>query len=92
LRQGAYDEALRVFAEALALNPRSGEARIGTGAALARKGEMEKAEQVLREALKSPDPVRAHYELGLIHERRGEFGPAVAEFKEGIRKSQQGRR
>jgi tetratricopeptide (TPR) repeat protein len=91
LRSGASDEALQAFAEALKINPRSNEARVGTGAALMAKGELDRAEQVLKEALQTPDPVRAHYELGRLHERKGDFAAAVAQYKEAVRKLQQGR-
>ena len=38
-----------------------------------------------------PNPVRTHYELGLVYEKLGDTEKAMAEFKEGIKKHEQGR-
>lgn len=90
--KGALDEAMGSFDEALKLNSRAHEAKTGKGAVLARKGNLKDAEQTLKDALLlNPNPVRTHYELGLVYEKRGDHEKAVAEFKEGIRKHEQGR-
>ena len=93
LGKGALNDALQAFDEALRLNPRSFEAKIGKGVVLGRQGELDKAEQLLRDALVlNPNPVRVHYELALLYEKRGEFGKAIAEYKEGLIKYQEGKR
>lgn len=93
LSRSDFDAALSSFDTALKLNPRNAEAKAGKGSVLLHKGELATAEQLLREALaQSPDPVRIHYELGLLYQKKGSFDQAIAEFKEGIRKFQQGRR
>jgi cytochrome c-type biogenesis protein CcmH/NrfG len=85
--KGEMDAALRSFEDALKLNPRSLDAKVGKGRSLAALGESGKAEQVLRDALVlNPDPARVHYELGLIYEGRGDFTRAVSEYKEGLKK------
>jgi Flp pilus assembly protein TadD len=92
-RGDSEEEAIRAFDMALKLNPRNAEAKTGKGIVLLRKGDFALAEQLLREALlQSPDPVKIHYELGLLYQKKGSFDQAVAEFKEGISKFQQGRR
>ena len=92
LKKGSLDEAMLSFDEALKLNPRSYEARTGKGVVLARKGNLQEAEETLKDALLlNPNPVRTHYELGLVYEKLGDTEKAVAEFKEGIRKHEQGR-
>lgn len=89
LGKGALNEAMHAFDEALKLNPRSHEAKTGKGIVLGRLGEFEKAEQTLRGALVlNPNPMRVHYELGLLFERRGDPGKAIAEFKEALNKYQ----
>jgi tetratricopeptide (TPR) repeat protein len=92
IKKGALDEALKSFDEAIRLNPRSYDAKTGKGIVLARKGNHKEAEQVLKDALiLNPNPVRTHYELGLLYQKLGEFGKAIVEFKEGIKKHEQGR-
>lgn len=92
LKRGAFDEAMLSFDNALKLNPHSYDAKTGKGVVLARKGNLKEAEEALKDALVlNPNPVRTHYELGLVYEKLGETEKAVAEFKEGIRKHEQGR-
>lgn len=93
LQRGALDEAIGSFDHSLALNRRLVEAKTGKGIALARKGKLAEAEQVLKEALRqNPDPIRVHYELGLVYEKMGDSARACAEFKEGIKNYMRGRR
>ncbi len=93
LKKGNLDEAKRSFDEALKLNPRSHAAMTGEGIVLARQGKLREAEKVLKEALiQNPDPVRTHYELGLVYEKLGEFDKAIAEYKAALSKYQQGRK
>ncbi len=92
VNKGALDEAMAMFDEALKINPHACDAKTGRGAVLARKGNLKEAEQTLKDALLlNPNPVRTHYELGLVYEKLGDPEKAVAEFKEGIRKHEQGR-
>jgi tetratricopeptide (TPR) repeat protein len=80
------------FDQALKLNPHAHDAKTGRGVVLARRGNLQEAEAVLKDALiLNPNPVRAHYELGLVYEKLGDREKAIAEFKEGIWKHEQGR-
>lgn len=89
---GALEEAMRHFDAALVINPRAFQAKTGRGAVLLRTGKLQEAEQVLLGALHlNPDPVRTHYELGLLYQKLGDYGKAMTQFKEGIRKYEQGR-
>lgn len=93
LDQGSLNEARQAFDEALKLNHRSHAAMTGKGIILARSGKLAEAEQALAEALvQNPNPVRTHYELGLVYQKMGNLEKALAEYKEGIKKFQQGRR
>lgn len=86
------EEAMRQFDHALQVNPRAYDAKTGRGAVLARTGKLPEAEQELRGALHlNPNPVRTHYELGLVYQKMGAYDKAVAQFKEGIKKHEQGR-
>jgi len=93
LGKGALDEAMAAFEDALKLNPRSFEARVGKGIVLGRLGKFAEALQQLRDALVlNPNPVRVHYELGLLYEKHGDFSKAVSEYKEGLKKYQEGKK
>jgi predicted Zn-dependent protease len=93
LNAGEPAEAKTAFDEALKRNRHSHAAMTGEGIILARAGSLKEAEQVLKTALVSnPDPVRTHYELGLVYEKEGDTEKALAEYKEGIAKYQQGRK
>jgi tetratricopeptide (TPR) repeat protein len=93
LKKGVPDEAWLSFAEALKLSPRSHAALTGEGIVLSRKGKLKDAEQTLKAALaQNPDPVRTHYELGVVYEKLGDLEKALQEYKEGIAKHQQGRK
>lgn len=93
LKKGAPDEARLSFAEALKLNPKSHAALTGEGIVQSGKGNLKEAEKTLRAALaQNPDPVRAHYELGVVYEKLGDLDKALLEYKEAIRKHEQGRK
>jgi|GEM_PF-2987495 len=60
---------------------------------LLRQGKLDSAELLLQQVLPlTPDPARVYYELGRIHEQRGDSMKAIAAFKEGIKIYEQGRR
>ena len=62
------------------------------GGLLASAGNLKDAELALKAALVgNPNPIRTHYELGLVYEKGGDPEKALAEFKEGIVKHLQGR-
>ena len=93
LKKGALAEAQKVFDDALALNNSYRDALTGKGIVLARMGKDKEAEVLLQKALVlNPNPVRTHYELGFLYEKRGDYTSAVAEYKKGIEKYQQGRK
>ncbi len=67
--------------------------KTGMALVLLRQGKLDEAELLLQEVLAlTPDPERVYYELGLIHEQRGDSLKAMAAFKEGIKIHEQGRR
>jgi len=93
LKKGALAEAQKVFDDALALNNNYHDALTGKGIVLARMGKDKEAEELLQRALVlNPNPVRTLYELGFLYEKRGDYTSAVAEYKKGIEKHQQGRK
>ncbi len=92
LSTDALTDAEQAFDQALSVNARCHDALTGKGAVLARKGKDREAEAMLRQALLlNPNPVRTHYELGLLYEKKGDFDKAMIEFKKGVEKYKQGR-
>ncbi|QEM68140.1 tetratricopeptide repeat protein [Geobacter sp. FeAm09] len=93
---GAYRKALETILQIDETLKRTGQtpgAKTGEGMLLARAGNLKEAEQVLQAALvRNPNPVRTHYELGLVYEASGDPDKALAEYKEGIAKYRQGRK
>ncbi len=60
---------------------------------LLRQGKLDAAELLLQQVITlTPDPEQVYYELGCIHEQRGDNVKAIAAFKEGLRIYEQGRR
>jgi tetratricopeptide (TPR) repeat protein len=93
LKQNSLTEAEKVFDDILAVNSSYHEALTGKGIVLARTGKDKEAEEILQKALiLNPNPVRTHYELGLLYEKRGDFAQANAEYNKGIEKFKQGRK
>jgi len=93
LQKGSIEEAGKVFDNALSINERFHDALTGKGIVLARMGRDREAEEMLQRALiLNPNPVRTHYELGLLYEKKGDFAKAATEFKKGIEKYKQGRK
>jgi tetratricopeptide (TPR) repeat protein len=93
LKKGSNDEAMKEFEAALQRMPWSYSAKTGKGIALTQKGDLKAAEIILKDALiLNPDPVKVHYELGLVYERMGNLEKALSEYKEGINKYEKGRK
>lgn len=93
LKSGSNNEAEKAFDDALALNPRYNDALTGKGIVLARMGQDQAAEEFLQKALiLNPNPVRTHFELGMLYEKKGDFQKAITEYKNGIEKFRQGRK
>ena len=93
VKQGSFAEAEKIFDDVLKVNERDHDALTGKGMVLAKTGKDQEAEEILKKALiLNPNPIRAHYELGLLYEKRGDFAQANAEYNKGIEKFKQGRK
>lgn len=92
LKKNDYSAALGLFEQALSLRPNSPAAKTGKGIAVAGKGDFKRAEVILRDALVlNPNPVRTHYELGVVYQKLGDSIKAIAEYKAGMKRFKQGR-
>src|SRR5207302_653064 len=71
---------------ALELEPDSADIRDTLGAALARKGELDAALEVLNSALRmDPNLPRLHYNLGSVLLEKGEVSEAISHFQAELR-------
>jgi tetratricopeptide (TPR) repeat protein len=81
------DEALGQFQKALELDPKDADANIGAARVKAVKGDYAGAAALLEEAAKvSPKPERVYYQLGVVHEKSGNFDKAVEAYRKALEK------
>jgi tetratricopeptide (TPR) repeat protein len=80
-----FDEALRLYDEALKIDADDHVARLSKGRALMAKGDLRGAEPQLQRALaRFPDLVDARVLLGNLLARRGETGAAIRHFRRAL--------
>ncbi len=85
LMSGRAQEAEAVVDKVLSEEPRHRRAKLLKGITLFRTQQLDQAEKVLIEALDlNPDPARAHYYLGRIHEARGQKESAIAHYRKAL--------
>ena len=84
--EGKWDEALRAYRDALAIDPRYGDAYIDMGDAYMSSGRYKEAfaayQQAIGVAPRSPD---AHYSLGAAYNDMANYGDAFRPFVQAIR-------
>ena len=82
-----YPGALRAFSDALALDSTFVEARNNRGVAYFQAGKWDDAEtdfQAVLDGPPTPEKVNAHYNLGLLQEKRGRYRDAEREYSLAI--------
>ena len=85
LGQGRVDEGLAVLEGVVTNAPDVSGPRIDLGIAWHRKGDLEKAEQHLLQALElNPDHPVAHNELGIIYRKTGRFAEARKSYEAAL--------
>lgn len=86
LGKGQLDDALASFMYAFEINPALRGAKTGAGLVLMKKGEMSKAEDLLRKALiLNPYPSMTYYALGVLYEAQKEYARSIDQFKEVLK-------
>lgn len=85
VREGRPDDAARLYAGVLAVDPDNAEALRGLGAIEFQAGRYEAAEQTTRRllALRPEDPAM-HFGLGMVLERRGRTEEALAAYEAAL--------
>lgn len=80
-----FDEAGRLVEQARATDPDHRRAKLLRGIVLYHQDRLDDAQTLLAESLLlNSNPVRTHYYLGLIAERRGDQASAIRHFKESL--------
>jgi Flp pilus assembly protein TadD len=81
-----WDEAIRAYSQAVAINPRSAEAYISMGDAYMSAGRYKEGFAAYRQAVRvAPWDADAHYSIGAAHNDMAQYGDAFKPFVEAIR-------
>ena len=82
---GRLEEAVKLWEQAIALNPDYSDALLNLGNALKDQGKLEEAAANYRKALAlKPDLVGAHNNLGLILKEQGRLDEAIASYQKAL--------
>jgi Flp pilus assembly protein TadD len=85
LNREDVDEAIRLYREALKLDPNDPTALTGLGTALDESGELESAIDCYKKALRAdPKDVIAHSGLGVAYEKLGSSDLAIREYRAAL--------
>jgi Flp pilus assembly protein TadD len=80
-----YEEAIKCFKKAIAINPNNEEIHYNLGIAYHDKGTLDEAITAFKKALAlNPGYADAHYNLGITYDRKEMLDKAIVEFKEAI--------
>lgn len=83
---GKWDEAIRSYSQAVAINPRNAEAYIGIGDVYMRAGKYKGGFVAYQQAVRvAPWNADAHYSLGAAYNDMAQYGDAFKPFVEAIR-------
>jgi len=82
--EGRYDRAIEVFYDAIKANPQSGGAWRELGVAFYKKGDLEKAEEALKQAAGIKPDARTNLYIGLTYEKQNEYRPAIDAYRAAL--------
>jgi tetratricopeptide (TPR) repeat protein len=86
--QGKFDAAEKRVQEVLTTQPSHHASKLLLGLVQLKRDRLDEAETLLKEALAmNPDPLRAHYYLGQLYERKGDFRLAAEHYREALKRS-----
>jgi len=84
VERGEYDRAIGLFYDEVRQHPASAEAWRELGIAYYKKGDLDKAEDALKQALNIASDARTNLYLGLIYERQDDPERAVAAYRAAL--------
>jgi tetratricopeptide (TPR) repeat protein len=86
ITQGKLDEAEECLGGSPAAERGHPSAKLTFGLIKLKRGQLDDAERLFKEALAmNPDPVRAHYYLGELYERKGEHKLAMEHYRDALK-------
>ncbi|MGC9966507.1 MAG: tetratricopeptide repeat protein [Syntrophobacteraceae bacterium] len=87
-RRGLQDKAFTCLKNALKIKPAYSEAQNAIGALYARRGQYQLAQEAFQKALDDPfykTPQLAAYNLGSLHEKKGEIEKALTDYQQAVK-------
>jgi len=78
--EGQYDQAVEMYYDEIRVNPDNADAWRELGVAFYKKGNLDKAEDALKQANHIKPHARTNLYRGMIHERRDEFDLAIGAY------------
>lgn len=91
IEQGQYDRAIDEFYEELKVNPESHKAWRELGIAFYKKGNLIKAEDALKQANNIRPDARTNLYIGLIFEKKRQYGKAIAAYAASLNLKTEGK-
>ncbi len=86
--QGKLDDAEQRIQSLLSAQPGHHGAKLILGLIQLKRERLDDAEKLLKEAIAvNPDPIRAHYYLGQLYERKGDFKLAAEHYREALKRA-----
>ncbi len=82
--EGSYDRAIEVFYSAIEANPQSAAAWRELGVAFFKKGDLEKAEEALKQAARIEPDARSNLYIGLTYEKEEAYDQAIEAFRAAL--------
>jgi tetratricopeptide (TPR) repeat protein len=80
-----YDEAIKCYKEAIALNPKLAKAHYNLGTNYSNKGMLDEAIPEFKQALTiNPNYAEAHNNLGNVYDKKGMLDEALSEYKKAV--------
>lgn len=82
--EGEYDRAIKAFYDDIKLNPASAETWRELGVAFYKKGDLDKAEEALKQANNIAPDARTNLYIGLVYEKQENFNRAIEAYRTSL--------
>lgn len=82
--EGEYDRAIEVLYDAIKVNPQSADAWRELGVAFYKKGDLDKAEEALKQASRIKPDARTSLYIGLTYEKQDAYDQAIEAYRAAL--------